>query len=101
MVYDDLLVITSQIKVIVADSGGLQEESTALGVRCLAMRENAERLATFDDGTSTLWCEGPAAIERCLNEVITGAYKSGKCPQTLGGVAAVGIARVLVNALSA
>ena len=52
--YHDFLCLTSQAKVIVTDSGGLQEESTALGVPCLTMRENTERPITVTEGTSTL-----------------------------------------------
>ena len=52
--YLDFLCLTSQAKVIVTDSGGLQEESTALGIPCLTMRENTERPITVSEGTSTL-----------------------------------------------
>ena len=52
--YNDFLCLTSQAKVIVTDSGGLQEESTALDVPCLTMRPNTERPITVTDGTSTL-----------------------------------------------
>ena len=52
--YREFLCFTSQAKVIVTDSGGLQEESTALGIPCLTMRSNTERPITVTEGTSTL-----------------------------------------------
>lgn len=95
--YNDFLAITSQAKVIVTDSGGLQEEATALGVPCLTMRKNTERPITVDEGTSTLCGEDPLMLERYLNEVISGTYKSGKCPILWDGKAASRIAEVLTN----
>jgi len=50
--YIDFLSLTSHAKVVLTDSGGLQEESTALGIPCLTMRENTERPVTVTDGTN-------------------------------------------------
>lgn len=95
--YNDFLAITSQAKVIVTDSGGLQEESTALGVPCLTMRKNTERPITVSEGTSTLCGEDPKVLEKHLNEVLAGSYKSGMCPPLWDGFAATRIADVLVK----
>lgn len=95
--YNDFLAINSQAKVIVTDSGGLQEESTALGVPCLTMRKNTERPITVEEGTSTLCGEDPAMLEKHLNEVLAGTYKAGKCPELWDGSAAKRIAEVLVS----
>ena len=50
--YIDFLSLTSHAALILTDSGGLQEESTALGIPCLTLRENTERPATVTDGTN-------------------------------------------------
>ena len=52
--YIDFLSLTANAKLILTDSGGLQEESTALGIPCLTMRENTERPVTITEGTNRL-----------------------------------------------
>ena len=95
--YLDFLCLTSQAKVIVTDSGGLQEESTALGVPCLTMRHNTERPITVTEGTSTLIGNSPDKLTEQLNKVIQGEYKQGKCPELWDGKAAERIADILVG----
>jgi UDP-N-acetylglucosamine 2-epimerase (non-hydrolysing) len=60
--YIDFLSLTSHARVILTDSGGLQEESTALGVACLTLRENTERPVTVTDGTNRVVGVDPARI---------------------------------------
>jgi UDP-N-acetylglucosamine 2-epimerase (non-hydrolysing) len=96
--YLDFLALTSQAKVIVTDSGGLQEESTALGIPCLTTRWNTERPITVDEGTSTLVGDDSQKLRRCLRSVLTGTYRQGRCPELWDGHAAERIARVLVEA---
>lgn len=95
--YNDFLCLTSQAKVIVTDSGGLQEESTALGVPCLTMRPNTERPVTVTEGTSTLVGSDAEKLRVHLNEVLNNTYKQGKCPDLWDGKAAERIAQILVN----
>lgn len=95
--YNDFLCLTSQAKVIVTDSGGLQEESTALNVPCLTMRENTERPITVDEGTSTLMGNSADKLKQNLQDVIDGKYKLGKCPALWDGKAAERILKVLVD----
>ena len=52
--YIDFLSLTSHAKIVLTDSGGLQEESTALGIPCLTLRENTERPVTVTHGTNTV-----------------------------------------------
>ncbi len=52
--YIDFLSLTSNARIVLTDSGGLQEESTALGIPCLTLRENTERPATVTDGTNRI-----------------------------------------------
>ena len=95
--YLDFLNLTSQAKVIVTDSGGLQEESTALGVPCLTMRTNTERPVTVDQGTSTLIGNSATDLNAYLRQVIEGTYKSGSCPDLWDGKAADRIVEILAS----
>jgi UDP-N-acetylglucosamine 2-epimerase (non-hydrolysing) len=95
--YNDFLCLTSQSKVIVTDSGGLQEESTALGVPCLTMRENTERPITVTEGTSTLCGSDAEALAKYLSQIEAGTYKNGRCPQLWDGHAAVRIVKELME----
>ncbi len=95
--YNDFLCLTSQAKVIVTDSGGLQEESTALGVPCLTMRPNTERPITVSLGTSTLVGSDSEKLKLHLTEVIDGTYKAGECPALWDGHAAERIAEIFVS----
>ena len=95
--YLDFLCLTSSAKVIVSDSGGLQEESTALGVPCLTMRPNTERPVTCTEGTSTLIGESAEKLKTYLRQVIDGRYKTGRCPELWDGQAAVRIATILAE----
>jgi len=95
--YLDFLCLSSQAKVIVTDSGGLQEESTVLDIPCLTARPNTERPITVDQGTSTLVGNDPEALRHGLQEVLTGTYKQGQCPPLWDGQAAQRIARILTD----
>lgn len=95
--YLDFLALSSQAKVIVTDSGGLQEESTVLGVPCLTLRPNTERPCTTDGGTSTLIGNDAELLNRCLKDVLEGRYKEGKALDVWDGKAAQRIASVIVE----
>jgi UDP-N-acetylglucosamine 2-epimerase (non-hydrolysing) len=96
--YLRFLSLTSRARVIVTDSGGLQEESTALGIPCLTLRANTERPITVDLGTSTLIGSDANKLRQCLRDVLDGKYKQGRCPDLWDGHAAERIARILVAA---
>ena len=76
--YLDSLALQAGAKVIFTDSGGVQEESTHMGVPCLTLRPNTERPVTVELGTSTLVGNDPAAIEAAFGTVLSGAYKKGR-----------------------
>jgi len=95
--YLDFLALSSQARVVITDSGGLQEESTALGIPCLTARPNTERPVTVEEGTSTLVGSDPRELRRRLSEVLDGRYKEGRCPALWDGRAAERIAAVLAN----
>ena len=74
------------------DSGGLQEETTALGVPCLTMRENTERPITVEQGTNTMVGRDPAAILAGVDDILGGRGKQGRVPEYWDGHAAERIA---------
>ncbi len=96
--YLDFLSLTSQARLIVTDSGGLQEESTVLGIPCLTARFNTERPVTVEQGTSSLVGNDPAKLRDGLRAILDGTYKHGQCPQLWDGHAAERIAQILVGA---
>jgi UDP-N-acetylglucosamine 2-epimerase (non-hydrolysing) len=60
------------------DSGGIQEETSVLGVPCLTLRENTERPITITEGTSTLVGSSAEHIRRIAQDILEGRYKMGK-----------------------
>ncbi len=85
--------------VVLTDSGGLQEETTALGVPCITIRENTERPVTVDEGTNVLAGTDPAAIVAAAAQVLRGEAKQGRRPQLWDGKAAERIVAVLAAEL--
>lgn len=95
--YLEFLTLTSSAQVIVTDSGGLQEESTALGIPCLTMRANTERPITVSEGSSTLIGNDSELLRAELTNVLEGRYDSGGCPELWDGAAAERIASILAG----
>ena len=79
-------------KVVVTDSGGMQEETTALGVPCITVRDNTERPVTIDEGTNTLIGSNPEAMVRVVDEILRDGGKTGRRPPLWDGKAAERIA---------
>ena len=85
--------------VVLTDSGGLQEETTALGVPCITIRENTERPVTVDEGSNVLAGTDPDAIVREARKVLAGQGKQGRRPHLWDGKAAERIVAVLAREL--
>ncbi|OFX12877.1 MAG: UDP-N-acetylglucosamine 2-epimerase [Alphaproteobacteria bacterium RIFOXYD12_FULL_60_8] len=86
--YLDLLGLMAKAKLVLTDSGGIQEETTALGVPCITLRENTERPITLTEGTNTLVGRDPAAILRAVEDIRTTGGKAGRVPELWDGKAA-------------
>jgi UDP-N-acetylglucosamine 2-epimerase (non-hydrolysing) len=98
--YHELLGLTSAACAIVTDSGGLQEEATALEIPCLTLRANTERPITVTDGTSTLVGSDADALQRLVKDVLSGGYKQGKCPPLWDGQAGLRVGEFVAEFLS-
>jgi UDP-N-acetylglucosamine 2-epimerase (non-hydrolysing) len=93
--YLDFLRLQSQARLVLTDSGGIQEETTILGVPCLTLRENTERPITIEQGTNKLAGTNPAAILEAVNQVLTGPPPAVKTPALWDGRAAERIADIM------
>jgi UDP-N-acetylglucosamine 2-epimerase (non-hydrolysing) len=85
--YLDFLSLQAQSAIVLTDSGGIQEETTVLGVPCLTIRENTERPVTVDSGTNRLAGTSKASILEAWRAT-TAAPKTGKIPPLWDGKAA-------------
>lgn len=90
--YLDMLGLMGGATVVLTDSGGLQEETTALGVPCLTLRENTERPITIEQGTNLLVGRDRTAILAAVQEILAGRGKRGRLPEFWDGHAAERIA---------
>ena len=80
--YLDFVALQASARLVLTDSGGVQEETTMLGVPCLTLRENTERPITVTEGTNRLVGRDPAGILSAAREVLAGPPPgSGKPPR--------------------
>lgn len=93
--YMPFLDLWKNAAVVLTDSGGLQEETTALGVPCITIRENTERPITVDEGTNTLVGTNPERITHEVDKILQGKGKQGCRPQLWDGHAAERIVEIL------
>ncbi len=95
--YLEMLGLMKDAKVVLTDSGGMQEETTALGVPCLTLRENTERPITVSEGTNTVVGRDPVRIESEVDLILTTGGKSGRRPELWDGKTSKRIRDVLVS----
>jgi len=98
--YLDFLCLLSRARLVLTDSGGIQEETTALGVPCLTLRENTERPVTVTEGTNQIVGQDPARIAVAARDALAGKHKLGRVPKLWDGHAAERIIEVLVREVS-
>jgi len=97
--YLDFISLVKNCELVITDSGGIQEESTYLGVQCLTLRDNTERPVTVDVGTNHLIGTDFKKAERAALEILSGKKKIGKIPELWDGKAAERIAEILLEEL--
>lgn len=93
--YLEMLGLMSRARLVLTDSGGIQEETTALGVPCITLRESTERPITAEQGTNTIVGTDPEKILSAVNEVLSKGGKAGQVPELWDGCAAQRIAVIL------
>ena len=80
---------------VLTDSGGVQEETTILGVPCITLRENTERPVTVEEGTNVLVGSDPKKIYEAFTSVVRDRRGGAKFPRYWDGQAASRIVRIL------
>jgi UDP-N-acetylglucosamine 2-epimerase (non-hydrolysing) len=98
--YLETLGLMSEAAVVLTDSGGIQEETTALGVPCLTMRDNTERPITVDQGTNVLVGRNRPLILAHVDAILSGGGKRGRAPALWDGRASERIAAHLAGWLA-
>lgn len=96
--YVDFLGLLKGAHVVLTDSGGVQEESTVLGIPCLTLRDNTERPITVTEGTNTLVGSDPGRIRAACADVLAGRTKKGRVPELWDGHAAARIVDAIAGA---
>lgn len=93
--YLDFLALMDNARLVFTDSGGIQEETTVLGVPCLTFRENTERPITITQGTNRLVGLDPDRVAAAADDVLSGNGPAGRIPELWDGRAAERIVATL------
>ncbi|MBE0604616.1 MAG: UDP-N-acetylglucosamine 2-epimerase (non-hydrolyzing) [Deltaproteobacteria bacterium] len=100
MGYLDMLYALKGATMVLTDSGGLQEETTALGIPCITIRKNTERPVTVETGTNRLVGTRTESILDAVSEILSGKNKAGSLPPLWDGRASERIVDVLLRRIS-
>ncbi|MDX1961783.1 MAG: UDP-N-acetylglucosamine 2-epimerase (non-hydrolyzing) [Pirellulales bacterium] len=93
--YHSMLSLTENARLVLTDSGGLQEETTMLGVPCLTIRDNTERPITIDVGSNRLVSHETGVLATAIRDCLDISDKPWQVPELWDGQAAVRIAEIL------
>jgi len=93
--YLEILGMMQTARLVLTDSGGIQEETTALGVPCITLRNSTERPITVDEGTNVVVGQDPLKIMQAFDEIMQSGGKSGRIPEYWDGHAATRIATTI------
>jgi len=99
--YMAFLDLFKDAQLVLTDSGGIQEETTALGIPCLTLRENTERPITAEEGTNVVVGTDPERIVAEAEKVLSGQGKRGRRPELWDGRAAERIVATLAEQMCA
>ena len=95
--YLDFVRLMTQARIVLTDSGGIQEETTILQVPCLTLRENTERPVTIEQGTNRLAGVDPAGIVHLAEEMLNSSPPASRVPELWDGRASARIVDVLLS----
>lgn len=95
--YIEFLALQRNAKVVITDSGGIQEETTYLGVPCLTIRENTERPSTITMGSNVLIGQDMARLETEVHNILKGQSKPSQVPPLWDGKAGERIADIMLG----
>ena len=97
MGYKEFMGLVREAKLVITDSGGIQEETTYLGIPCMTLRDTTERPVTVTQGTNRL--VRPADVVAAVNKVLAGDWPTGVRPELWDGHAAERVAQSLKSRL--
>jgi UDP-N-acetylglucosamine 2-epimerase (non-hydrolysing) len=95
--YVEMLALMQRAELVLTDSGGVQEETTYLGVPCLTLRDNTERPATVSDGTNRVVGTRPETLRSEIGRLLDGNRPAPRRPPLWDGHAAERVAEVLAT----
>jgi UDP-N-acetylglucosamine 2-epimerase (non-hydrolysing) len=98
--YIDFLALTRSAELVITDSGGIQEETTFLGIQCLTVRDNTERPVTVSTGTNQLIGTDLRKVEQAAEMVLMGNKKKGGIPELWDGGAAERIVEIIESSIT-
>jgi UDP-N-acetylglucosamine 2-epimerase (non-hydrolysing) len=98
--YIDFLALTRSAELVITDSGGIQEETTFLGIQCLTVRDNTERPVTVSTGTNQLIGTDLRKVEQAAEQVLSGNKKQGGIPELWDGGAAERIIEIIESSIT-
>ena len=98
--YLDFLSLTKNARMVITDSGGIQEETTALGIPCLTLRDNTERPITVDQGTNKIIGNKQKRLVDEVKNILDSGKPSYEIPHFWDGKTALRIADILEKQLS-
>ncbi|HYQ27533.1 MAG TPA: UDP-N-acetylglucosamine 2-epimerase, partial [Polyangiaceae bacterium] len=99
--YLDFLQLEAAAAIVITDSGGVQEETTALGVPCLTVRDNTERPVTVSHGTNQIIGSDPAALPAAFAATLANPPRRASRPELWDGRAGERAAAAITNFLRA
>jgi len=97
--YLDFLNLMAHAKIVLTDSGGIQEETTVLNIPCITLRDTTERPITLTQGTNVLVHDDPEKIVAEVTKILNGNYRQGTCPSIWDGHTAERIVDILAKSV--
>jgi UDP-N-acetylglucosamine 2-epimerase (non-hydrolysing) len=95
--YLEMLGLMSEARLVLTDSGGVQEETTALGIPCVTLRDNTERPITVEEGTNAVTGIVPERVLPIIDDILATGGKAGRIPELWDGKAAFRIRDIMLD----